>query len=147
MKCSSSQDINIHRVVRSYPDVTFTGVWVNQDVWLNHLHAALGDQCVFFPARSAQSSPGSWHFTYIIIFVSDILSVQLVNCDFVVVFCTCDIYCMSTGTGKGIPPLWLFLRFLPSLFHPSKSFFFFSQYGKFFPDSNQNRGCCSSSNF
>ena len=29
-------------------------------------------------------------------------------------FCTSNIYCMSVCPGRGILPLWLFLRFLPS---------------------------------
>ena len=35
---------------------------------------------------------------------------------FVALFCTRDIYCMSVRPGRGIPPLWLFLRFLPLFF-------------------------------
>ena len=42
-------------------------------------------------------------------------------------FCTCDIHCTSVRPGRGIPPLWLFLRFLPHFF-PVKGFFV----GKFF---------------
>ena len=41
---------------------------------------------------------------------------------FVLVFvlsCTYNLYCMSAHPGRGIPPLWLFLRFPPSFFVPS----------------------------
>ena len=44
---------------------------------------------------------------------------------------TCYIYCMSVHPGRGIPPLWLFLRFPPSFFTPLFKVFF-SHYGKFF---------------
>lgn len=33
---------------------------------------------------------------------------QFVNCDFDVLFCTCDFY------WERKPPLWIFLSFLPS---------------------------------
>ena len=56
---------------------------------------------------------------------SDILSRQFVNCAFVVLFCTRNIYCISVHPGRGIPPLRLFLRFLPSFF-PCSLFPFFS---------------------
>ena len=49
--------------------------------------------------------PGSTHFTYIIEILLDILSVQFMNCDFVVLIWCC---------GRAIPPLCLFLKFLPS---------------------------------
>ena len=49
-------------------------------------------------------------------FVSDTLSMQLVNCDFVALFCTYGISRTSARPGRGIPPLWLFLSFLLSLF-------------------------------
>lgn len=39
---------------------------------------------------------------------------QFVNCDFVDLSCTCDIYCMLVCPGRGITPLWLFLWFFPS---------------------------------
>ena len=44
---------------------------------------------------------------------TEILSMQILNCDFVVLFCTCD-YCMSVGPGQAIPLLW-----------PSSSLFLF----------------------
>ena len=48
---------------------------------------------------------------------------------FVALFCTRDIYCMSVHPGRGIPPLWLFLRFPPlfflfCFFYPVKRVFF-----------------------
>ena len=54
----------------------------------------------------------------------NILAMQLVNCDFVVLFCTCNIFCMSVRSGRGIPLLWLFLRFPPFLFPPVKRVIF-----------------------
>ena len=53
------------------------------------------------------------HILHILSFIPDILSMQLVNWDFVILFCTCNIYFTSVHAGRGIPPLWLFLRFLP----------------------------------
>lgn len=32
---------------------------------------------------------------------SDVLSMQLVHCDFIVLFCTGDIYCVSVRLGEG----------------------------------------------
>ena len=58
---------------------------------------------------------------------TDILSINVINCGFVVLVCTCDIYCMSVCPGRGISPLWLILRFLPSIY-----FWVSFQYGKFF---------------
>ena len=45
-----------------------------------------------------------WLFTYILydILASDLLSIKFVNCDFVVLVCTCS---MSVCPGRGIPPL------------------------------------------
>ena len=75
------------------------------------------------------------HTLHILSFESDILSMQLVNGDFVVLFCTCNIYGMSVNPAGGILPLWLFLRFLPPsllFFFPVKSFFSPHQHGKLF---------------
>ena len=76
--------------------------------------------------------PGSPHFTFIIWIVSDIMSMQIVNGDFVVLFYLCNIYCVSVDPGRGIPPLWLFLRVLPSLTLLKVNFFLFSLYGRYF---------------
>ena len=46
--------------------------------------------------------------------------------------CTCNIYCTSVHPGRGIHPLWLFLRFLPH-FSLLKRFF----WGQVFPHSNR----------
>ena len=43
---------------------------------------------------------------------------------FVALFCTCDSYFMSVCPERRIPPLWLFLRFLPLFFYPVKRIFF-----------------------
>ena len=42
---------------------------------------------------------------------------------FVALFCTRDIYCTSVCPGRGIPTLWLFLRFLLLFFYPVKRVF------------------------
>ena len=85
-------------------------------------------------------------YTYYIICIRyTVTSMQFVNCDYVVLFCTFDIYCMSVRPGRGIPPLWLFLRFLPFLFFfPVKRFFF--SICEVFPHSDRgskDRGCRS----
>lgn len=41
------------------------------------------------------------HTLHMIEFVSDILSVQIVDCDFVVLFCARDISCTSVRPGEG----------------------------------------------
>lgn len=70
-------------------------------------------------------SPGSTNFAYIII-RSDILSMQIVNCDFVVLSCTCDIYCMTVCPGRRSSSSWGFLHLIVPLWKG-----FFSQYSKF----------------
>ena len=80
---------------------------------------------------------------------TDILSINVINCGFVVLVCTCDIYCMSVCPGRGISPLWLILRFLPSIYFwvkkkkkQKKCLFSIWQV---FPHSNRgpnNRRCC-----
>lgn len=50
-----------------------------------------------------------------------------IGTDFVVLFCTSDIYCMCVRSGRGIPLLGLCVRFVPSFFPVTKVF----QYGKF----------------
>ena len=52
------------------------------------------------------------------------------NFDFIVLFCTCDIYCMSVHPGRGIPPLRLFLGSL-HLFSPLLKGFSFSTWQVF----------------
>lgn len=48
--------------------------------------------------KESVSLPG--HFTYVITLLSsDIL--QYVNCGYVILFCTCDIYYMSAVLGEG----------------------------------------------
>lgn len=42
------------------------------------------------------------HTLYKLSFVSHILSVQFIYWDFIVLFCTCDIYCMSLRPGRTI---------------------------------------------
>ena len=57
----------------------------------------------------------------------------------------CNIYCMPVCPGREIPPLWLFLRFLPSFFFPLCKEFIF-QHGTFFLTRSKglkDRGCCS----
>ena len=76
---------------------------------------------------------GSAHFT------NKLLYRIAVN-DFVVMFCTCCIYCMSVCSG--IPPSLLFLRF-PQSFLPTIKLFFFLNW-RVFPHSNRgskDRGC------
>ena len=75
--------------------------------------------------RPDQSFPGSW------IYIRHSVNVTC-KLWFFALFCTCDICCMSVCPGRGIPPLWLFLRFLPSFFYPVKRVIFFHQHGKFF---------------
>ena len=41
---------------------------------------------------------------------------SVVNCDFVVLVSTFEMYCLSVHPGRGIPPMWLFPRFHPSFF-------------------------------
>ena len=50
---------------------------------------------------------------------------SVVNCDFVVLVSTFEMYCLSVHPGRGIPPMWLFPRFHPSFFL-HVTFFFFS---------------------
>lgn len=96
-------------------------------VWLWH-HLAM--------PRPAQLSPGSTHFTYL----SDILSIQFVNSDFVVLFCSCGIFCVSVCP-------WM--RDLSSVAFPEVSstfFIFFSWICYIFPRSKRepkDRGCRS----
>ena len=87
-------------------------------VWLGH-HLAM--------PRPAQSPPGSKHFTYTIICVRYPFN-AICKSDFVVLFCTWNIYCMLVRPGREIPPLWLFPWFLPSTHPPTERVF--SQYGK-----------------
>ena len=91
-----------------HPDITktyITGFFI--------FHAPLGDA-----SASLSPSPGCTHFTCISynFLVSYFLSIKLVNFDFVVLFCTCDLYCMSVRPGSGILLLWLCLKFLASFF-------------------------------
>ena len=77
--------------------------------------------------RPTQSSPGSTHFTYIILFVSDILSAQVVNHDFAVLFCT-SIACLSIQREpSSVAPPEVY-----SIFYSPIKKVFFSYYGMFF---------------
>ena len=78
--------------------------------------------------RPTQSSPGSTHFTYIILFVrSDILSAQVVNHDFAVLFCT-SIACLSIQREpSSVAPPEVY-----SIFYSPIKNVFFSYYGMFF---------------
>ena len=71
----------------------------------------------------------SWIHTHLW-FVTDILSMQLVNCDFVV-FCNADIYFLSVHPGRGIYLCGSSLGFFHLLFLTLLKGFF-SQHGKFF---------------
>ena len=63
--------------------------------------------------------------------VGEILSLVILR----VPFCMWSIYYMSVRPGRGIPPLWLFLRFLPSLFLGFLTGL--TQYGKFLLTRNE----------
>lgn len=65
--------------------------------------------------------------TYVYTFIICNHLLNCVYCDFVDLLCTCDIYCTSVRPGRGIPPLRLFLRFLP-LFFPVKRVFLWASF-------------------
>ena len=100
------------------------GLPSSRSPWWREGH--VGQQHLAMP-RPDQSY--SWIHTY---YIYNINSIRY-NFNFAALVCTCDTYCMSVSPGRGIPPLWIFLRFPPSFFPPLfKVFFFLSQYCKCF---------------
>ena len=89
-----------------------------------------------------RSSLGDASSCSVVLLVSDILSMQFINCDSVVLFCIFDIYHISVSPGREILLCGSFRGFIHLFFLPSKRFL--SQH--VFPHFNRGskeRGCCS----
>ena len=91
-----------------------------QVVWLGH-------HLVMHRLLSRLLDPHTLHWW----FVLDILSMQLVNCDFVVLLCNADIYFLSVRPGRRINHCCSSWGFFHLLFLTLLKGFF-SQHGKFF---------------
>ena len=96
--------------------------WNRQTLWLN---IALLSSVTRVGGRSCGSG-STWWCLVLLSRLLDPLTLHIicirhsvnVTCKlwFFALFCTPDINCMSVHPGRGIPPLWLFLRFLPLFF-------------------------------